>query len=228
MSDQKPKRDPSALSGEYHKARKQLMLWAGILLIWELVGVDLEKAKEADGNFSALVKAIKSPQAVPWVLLILVAYFLFKVTVEWYQCNEARRNMKVARIDFASAWVVSLLACILYFAQAVSRVQFADVLQSSNNWQSLFVGISFGFIFAAAALIALEKRKKEFGKVGIISLVLLSLLGVPVLFGTTHLQRLDQKYLNWRFVLIGIMLVTGIQLIILWAFKPKIRAQGNA
>ena len=36
------------------------MLWAGILLIWELVGVDLEKAKDAEGNVGAIVKSIKS------------------------------------------------------------------------------------------------------------------------------------------------------------------------
>src|SRR4051794_36387991 len=106
MSDSKPIREPRALTSEYHKARKQLMLWAGILLIWEFVGIDLEKAKETEGNVGALVKSIKSPQAVPWVLLILVGYFLFKLTVEWYQCSEARRNMKVAKIDFRSAWVV--------------------------------------------------------------------------------------------------------------------------
>jgi len=53
------------------------MLWSGILFIWELVGIDLEKAKEAGGNAGAIIGAIKSPQAVPWALLILVAYFLF-------------------------------------------------------------------------------------------------------------------------------------------------------
>lgn len=75
----KPPRDPQALSIEYHKARKQLMLWAGILFIWELVGIDLEKAKESGGNAGAIISAIKSPQAVPWVLLILVVYFAFKL-----------------------------------------------------------------------------------------------------------------------------------------------------
>lgn len=83
----KSAREPQALSSEYHKARKQLMLWAGILFIWELVGIDLEKAKEAGGNAGAIITAIKSPQAIPWVLLVLVAYFLFKVWIEWNQCH---------------------------------------------------------------------------------------------------------------------------------------------
>lgn len=102
---ERPKPDPKALSPEYHKARKQLMLWAGVLFIWELVGIDLEKAKETEGNVGALVRAIKSPQAIPWVLLILVGYFLFKYSVGWYQCSERRRNLRVSRIDFNSGWM---------------------------------------------------------------------------------------------------------------------------
>jgi hypothetical protein len=45
----RPKPEPKALTPEYHKARKQLMLWAGILFVLELVGIDFEKAKEAGG-----------------------------------------------------------------------------------------------------------------------------------------------------------------------------------
>jgi hypothetical protein len=120
-------RDPQALTSEYHKARKQLMLWAGILFIWELVGIDLEKAKEAGGNAGAIITSIRSPQAVPWALLILVAYFLFRFTVEWYQSNVSRRQMVVARIDFYSSWFISLLAITLYIGQSIRRVQFANL-----------------------------------------------------------------------------------------------------
>jgi hypothetical protein len=142
-------RDPRALSNEYHKARKQLMLWAGILFIWELVGIDLEKAKEAGGNFGSIISAIKSPQAVPWALLILVTYFLFKLGVEWHQCNPIRRSMKVARIDYLSAWIVAAVAYALYIIQAISRVQFADLLQDSSTRISLLCGFGAGFSLAA-------------------------------------------------------------------------------
>src|SRR6266404_6778566 len=111
-------REPRALSTEYYKARKQLMLWAGILFIWELVGIDLDQAAESGGNAGAVVKSIKSRQAVPWALLILVGYFLFRFTVEWYQCNSYRRSMRVAKVDFYSSWFVTLMACALYLGQA--------------------------------------------------------------------------------------------------------------
>src|SRR6266851_8837328 len=114
-----PKRDPGALSSEYHKARKQLMLWAGILFIWELVGIDLEKAKDAGGNAGAIIGAIKSPQAIPWALLILVGYFAFRFRIEWGQCNPARRQVRESRLDYYSAFLIAGAACVLYFGQAI-------------------------------------------------------------------------------------------------------------
>jgi len=129
---ERPKPDPKALSPEYHKARKQLMLWAGILFIWELVGIDLEEAKGAGGSGAAIIAAIRSPQAVPWALLILVGYFLFRFTVEWYQSNVLRRQMRVAKIDFYSSWFISLLALALYIGQSVRRVQFANLAGGSR------------------------------------------------------------------------------------------------
>lgn len=141
---ERPKSDPQALTPEYHKARKQLMLWAGILFIWELVGIDLEKAKESGGNAGAIITAVKSPQAVPWVLLVLVAYFLFKLWVEWNQCGSRRREMVHARIDYKSAWTVAFLACSLYAYQALGRIQFADLLQRSSGVRSVVLGMMAG------------------------------------------------------------------------------------
>lgn len=132
--------DPKALTPEYHKAHKQVMLWSAILLFWELVGIDLEKAQDAGGHIGSLLKSIKSPQAVPWVLVILVGYFLFKVTVEWYQCNQERRTIRVSMADILSAWSVSLLSYALYVYQAINRVQFADGISKTNL--GILVGIA--------------------------------------------------------------------------------------
>ena len=139
----KPKftRDPQALTSEYHKARKQLMLWAGILFIWELVGIDLDKAKEAGGNAGAVVGAIKAPQAVPWAFLTLILYFGFKLRIEWGQCNHLRRQMRESRVDYYSAFFVASIAFILYLAQAISHIQFANAVQGSSRFESFFAGI---------------------------------------------------------------------------------------
>jgi hypothetical protein len=135
--------NPEALSQEYHKAHKQAMLWGVVLFIWELVGVDLEKAKEGGGNLGTIISSLKSPQAVPWVLLALAAYFLFKCSIEWGQCHVDRRKVLLARFDFMSAWLLSVAAIALYLGQRISRVRFADLLQRNR---SLAIGLIVGAV----------------------------------------------------------------------------------
>jgi hypothetical protein len=118
------------------------MLWATILFIWELVGVDLDKAKDAGGYVGPIVTALKSPQAVPWVLLALVLYFLFKCSTEWAQCHVDRRKLRFARADFVSAWIVAVAAIALYIGQAISRVQFADRVASGSTLTSLLLTLA--------------------------------------------------------------------------------------
>jgi len=138
------------------------MLWAGILFIWELVGIDLEKAKEAGGNAGAIITAVKSPQAVPWVLLVLVAYFLFKLWVEWNQCGSRRREMLHARIDYRSAWMVAFLACSLYAYQALNRIQFADLLQGSSKVRSVVMGIVSGILGGGVVITTIWSYRRNY------------------------------------------------------------------
>ena len=148
-------REPRALSSEYHKARKQLMLWAGILFIWELIGVDLNRASEAGGNIGTIINSIKSPQAIPWVLLVLIGYFIVKLRIEWRQCSEARRQVREAKQDYYMAFIIAGVACVLYFGQAIIHIQFADYFSSAmgyvtsatsylTSWSSVFVGFLAG------------------------------------------------------------------------------------
>ena len=149
-------KDPNPLSTEYHKAQKQLMLWAAILFVWELVGIDLQKAKEAGGYASALINSIKSPQAVPWVLFILVPYFGFKLRTEWRQCNERRREVPEAKQDYYSACAFAAIAIALYIWQTLSHVQIADRIDSwklSGITAALLVILCF--LSGCAKLIAL-------------------------------------------------------------------------
>jgi hypothetical protein len=158
-------REPRALSTEYHKARKQLMLWSAVVFIWELVGIDLEKAKDAGGNFGAVIGAIKSPQAVPWALLTLVLYFAFKLRIEWRQCNPMRRKVIEAKQDYYSAFIVAFAAAALYTGQAISHVQLANKIQSSPYKSlSLLYGAMIGFSLSSGAYVVLRsiiKRKRN-------------------------------------------------------------------
>lgn len=214
----KPGRDPQALTSEYHKARKQLMLWAGILFIWELVGIDLEKAKEAGGNAGAIITAIKSPQAVPWVLLILVAYFLFKTSIEWYQCSASRRALRVSRIDFGSAWLVTLLACALYVYQAISRIQFADVVQSSNKASSLGGGLPLGF--GLGVFIKLLSEGRLFGQK--VTTADYWYWGFNLVLIVVAIIGLIMGWFDWRYLALGILLTAALLfLILLWVERKS-------
>lgn len=211
---QKPARDPQALTSEYHKARKQLMLWAGILFIWELVGIDLEKAKEAGGNAGAIITAIKSPQAVPWVLLILVAYFLFKTSIEWYQCSGPRRALRVSRIDFGSAWIVTVLACALYAYQAISRIQFADVVQRSNMSQSLLTAFPAGFIIMTFTK-GILGRKAFLNTHKIVGGVYVTLVFIGLIW------VIARGYISLRYGALGFGLGAGISFLLLYLTGRK-------
>lgn len=58
------------LSEQYYKSRKQLMLFSGLFFVYEFIGFDVPEKPLANTDI-----IIKSPQAVPLVLLILVVYF---------------------------------------------------------------------------------------------------------------------------------------------------------
>ncbi|HEY6230331.1 MAG TPA: hypothetical protein VIW64_03615 [Pyrinomonadaceae bacterium] len=192
---------PKDLSPEYHKAHKQLMLWAAILFVWEFVGIDLDKAKDAEGYAGALIKSIRSPQAVPWVLLVLVVYFLFKCSTEWAQCHLQRRKMRFARVDFISAWLVSLIAIALYVGQAISRVQFADSLHGWAPWIALIIGTLVGAFFGGsvfAAWLLYDMRQKPARNE-----IWLLLIGPAMLILSVTISRFLGLPINWPLALAG-------------------------
>lgn len=227
MSDEKRKIDPKPLSPEYHKAHKQLMLWSTILFIWELVGVDLDKAKDAGGNAGAIIVAIKSPQAIPWALIILIAYFLFKTTVEWFQCGEARRKLRVSQIDFTTAWVVPISAFALYAFQASKNIQVADVIQSRDRWFLFVLGLCFGLFIglmgSARARVVYEafkaghgQWKRSLGR----SVLQLFLAFIGLLFGLVggFFPPDPPPPVHWRPLISGVL--TGIVFaLVIFAFR---------
>jgi hypothetical protein len=146
------------LSSEYHKAHKQAMLWASVLLIWQLVGIDLSKIESAEGYVGPIVRSIESPQAVPWILLSLVGYFVFKLHIEWRQCDDTRRELPQSKLDYCSAWAMSVAALALYFAQDSFRVRVADLFQRAST--ILVPGFRVGFLGFVMTLLSISQRRK--------------------------------------------------------------------
>ena len=205
QGNKKTARDPQALTSEYHKARKQLLLWSAILFTWSLIGIDLEKAKEAGGNTAAIIKSLKSPQAVPWALLTIVAYFVFKLRIEWRQCNEARRRIAEAKLDYYSACIVAGIACLLYIGQTISQIQFANVIQSKG-------GIMDGLLGSATITLGLLLFRFRMDNLDTAVAIFLVTIGIAI-FVMTLLFRSP-----FRSVLAGIIVTTS-----LWALGFLLR-----
>ena len=198
------------------------MLWSAILFIWELVGIDLQKAKEAGGNAGAIIGALKSPQAVPWALLILVGYFLFRTMVEWYQCNVGRRRLKISRIDYASVWLVASIAIGLYILQAVSHLQLANAIQDNDKLGSAGEGIlvGLGFTLATFSFWSWRKQKrplKDLNPIFYISFIigLAGPLEVVTKYSSSGLG------LHWPSALLGIIISATIVALV---SRPLLRA----
>jgi hypothetical protein len=182
------------------------MLWSAILFIWELVGIDLDTAKDEPGNVGAIVKSLKSRQAVPWVLLILVVYFLFKCSIEWAQCHPERRKLRFARIDFVSAWIVSMVAIALYIGQTISRLQFADFIQSRRvelTREALWSLYGFViFLFPGAGISFVYRTWRNTGRVK-----LNWLLPFPLFVPAVLLVRYFRGFpLHWKTVILGLLI----------------------
>lgn len=234
-----------ALSSEYHKAHKQLMLWSTILFIWELVGVNLDKAKDAGGNIGPVVTALKSPQAVPWVLLTLVLYFLFKCSVEWAQCHVERRKVRFARVDFYSAWLVALASIALYAVQAFSRIQLANAVTPVRVFSFELAFFSFlGFLLAVRLGFGWRKALSGFKSYYAVSSIVF--LSMAVGFGVIlFIPKVGVAGRDWRAGLAGALsgaLIYGFVLLrrsrpwekfkrivrrSLWRSLPKKSGPGN-
>lgn len=113
---------PPPLNDAYHKARRNYGLFSGLLIAWELIGVELDKVP-----FNNLNIVLKSPHAVPYVLIVLVLYFAFRISVEWHQSDPQRRKMKASILDFFIAHGIAIAAVGLYYIQRELDLQVANV-----------------------------------------------------------------------------------------------------
>jgi len=126
-----------------------LALFSGLLFAWAFIGIELPltAAKEGITLFGANV-IIKSPQAVPFVLLSLIAYFTYRLVVEWNLVDEISRAERWCRIDFWIAAGLAGAAVLVYAVQWITNIQLADYVVPSQGGSIIeFIGI---VIFASA------------------------------------------------------------------------------
>ena len=99
----------------YHKARRQLGLYSALLLAWEYIGIKVGDEIETPG-FKTKV-AVNNPEVIPVLLFILVLYFTFRITIEWFQCSQSQRENRVTLIDVVVSYLLALVAILVYLYQ---------------------------------------------------------------------------------------------------------------
>jgi hypothetical protein len=176
------------LTNAYHKTRRQLGLFSGLLIVWELIGIDLEE------NISGYINVtLKSPQAGPYVLIVLVLYFAFRLTIEWYQCDARRRSLFASRLDVVVALSIASFACALFFVQAGFNVQIADLDRSPLTRLGLAGAVLGAMVGFQIRLIRRLRREKLPAGGHIVLLgVWSALLLVPVFIAPISVPNLDE------------------------------------
>lgn len=140
-----------ALTEHYHKARKLYALSSGLLLLWELVGIELDPTP-----IESLKVKLLSPEAVPTVLFLLVFYFAFRFIIEWSQCDRHRRKFLASRVDYYAANVVGLVAVSIYAFQQASTIRFYDYLARfpiASQLPLILLNVVAGFLFTKNVLL---------------------------------------------------------------------------
>jgi len=105
----------------YRRVRGLYTFTSGLLAAWEMMGVELSHAPAPGAGIR-----LKSPEAVPSVLLVFLVYLAFRMTLEWLECEPEYRRRWPPRADFIAAHALAGGAALLCTAQRALRLQIAS------------------------------------------------------------------------------------------------------
>jgi hypothetical protein len=160
---------PPALTEAYHKARRSYVLFSALLIAWELIGFEVPEVP-----LENIKVAVKSPQAIPFVLLVLIGYFGLRTIQEWFQCDAERRKNKWALSDLLSANCIAATAFFVYLTQRLLEVRLAEEISLNVFFVSViaaFAGLSLPALLTSWKTIPLGEKI-----VGITNIVVFAVL----------------------------------------------------
>lgn len=142
-----PKPPLPDLTESFHRARHVLALLSGILLTWEFLGLSFG---EADSGVLGVKIKIAHPDAIPTAIVALIAYGAFRLGVEWYQCDQRRRDEPASIVDLVVAYTLGIFAVAIYAVQRFTPFMLADARP-----ESIVLGAVLGFALAPTVMVAL-------------------------------------------------------------------------
>ena len=116
----------STLSEPFQKARRQFVLFSGLLFAWAFIGVKPPKDGMLPYDWD-----LEGPEAVPWVLLAVTAYFGVRTWIEWFQCSPNSRCRSASRLDVAMSTMIAVVSVGMYF---ISLLTISNLAQSFTPW----------------------------------------------------------------------------------------------
>jgi len=118
------------LSDAYHKARRNLALFSGLLIAWEYVGFSVgDDGRGATAMVpGGVALKLKHPEVIPVVVLVLILYFAVRLAIEWYQCDKNRRRKRAAHWDVGLTYFFAGTAVSIFVLQQTIGFQVAAVL----------------------------------------------------------------------------------------------------
>jgi hypothetical protein len=147
-------RHPPEFAEAYMKAHRTYGAVAGLLLAWEVIGIDLSREPLTD-----LKITFKSPEAAPWVLAALLIYFSFRLTVEWYQTDPTRRRLRASIVDYFAAHAIAAASLIVLLVQrAIQRQLFSFIPFEGTQVAVLAGAFISGSVITRTALIAIRDQ----------------------------------------------------------------------
>lgn len=123
------------LSTEYYKARKSYNLFSGLLLVWGIVGININSMPAPNpSNITNLNVQFKTPGAIPYVLIFMVIFYAYRLTIEWYQSSCARRVMWQSKADFFSSHLFAFISFSIFVLQNLVDRQVYDIFVENNDY----------------------------------------------------------------------------------------------
>lgn len=220
MTDRSKRSEIPGLPVDYSHARRAYGLTSALLMAWELIGLELGQTP-----FENFKLTLKSPQAGPYVLIVLIIYFGFRTTIEWYQADPRRRALLASRVDFTAAHIIAAAALMLYGIQTLAKVQIANTFSADR-----VVSFSSGMVIAQLVLMIFVGgniwsawKRDRFS--GLFRLVILVFgLGVA---GLTVLRAEKKGFEAWLFTAAGVSIGLVSFSVLFWLVRRLSRGFEN-
>jgi hypothetical protein len=185
------------LTEAYSGERKRLVIYSGLLFGVEIAGLQI--GHNQSGPFGSFI-AFTSADAVPLVLVALIVWSLFRVIVEWFNCDYRRRQTSFARLDVYSGLLLSGLAIAMFAFQRLTAVRLADQM-------SLVTAGTFVVCFLAANLVgAAFKQVLRYLFLGVCLSGLALIASVLVYVAPISLQALPDNQAHFYAGLAGVFI----------------------